>query len=100
MDTQILKNRWDEQTPQSKQIIRVLYDAADWMTRDQIAQRHNKKRLNPHDMALLDRLTANGFVEAHKRPKPGKIGFEFIYRLDGDVHRTFNRLSQFRREKA
>ncbi|MBK9745833.1 MAG: hypothetical protein IPO91_03550 [Chloroflexi bacterium] len=89
-----------EQTPQARKIIAVLYDTANWTTRDEIAAKLKKTRLNPHDIGLLDRLSANDFVEIKKRDYPGRIGFEFIYRLKADIHRGLNLLRQFQRSKV
>lgn len=86
-----------EQTPQARKIIAVLYDTADWTTRDEIAQKFQLTRLNPHDISLLDRLAANGFIEIKKWDHPGRIGFEFIYRLKADMHRGINRMKQYKR---
>jgi predicted transcriptional regulator len=79
-----------EQTPQARKIIAVLYDRADWSTRDDIAKALKKSRLTPHDIGLLDRLSANGFVEVKKRDYPGRIGFEYIYKLKANIHRGLN----------
>jgi Fe2+ or Zn2+ uptake regulation protein len=65
-----------KQTPQARKIIAVLYDTADWTNRDEVAQKLQKARLNPHDISLLDRLAANGFIEIKERNHPGRIGFE------------------------
>jgi hypothetical protein len=81
-----------EQTPQSKKIIAQLYNVADWTTRDYLAKALGKNRLTPHDIGLLDRLTAIGLVETKTRDRPGRIGFEYIYRLKGNVHRGINTL--------
>jgi len=89
-----------EQTPLAQKIIAFLYDAADWVTRDEIAQGLRKHRLNPHDISLLERLAAQQLVEIKKRDYPGRIGFEYIYRLRTDVHRGFNILRQFRRTRT
>lgn len=97
---QNLRTRYREQTPQAQKIIAVLYDVADWTTRDEIATKLRKNRLTPHDISLLERLAANGFVEIKKRDRPGRIGFEFIYRLQADIHRGLNLLRQYRRHKA
>ena len=97
---QNLRTRYREQTPQAQKIIAVLYDVADWTTRDEIATKLHKNRLTPHDISLLERLAANGFVEIKKRDRPGRIGFEFIYRLQADIHRGLNLLRQYRRQKA
>lgn len=88
-----------EQTPQAQKIIAILYDVADWTTRDEIAGKLHKKRLNPHDISLLDRLAANGFIEIKKRDHPGRIGFEFIYRLKADIHRGINAIRMYQRIK-
>lgn len=94
-----LRTKLLEQTPQAQKIIAILYDIADWTTRDEIAGKMQKKRLTPHDISLLERLAANGFIEIKKRDRPGRIGFEFIYRLEGEVHRGLNVVRQFRRQK-
>lgn len=86
-----------EQTPQARKIIAVLYDTADWTTRDEIAGKLRKTRLNPHDISLLDRLSANDFIEIKKRDHPGRIGFEYIYRLDATIHRGLNVIHHYRR---
>lgn len=102
MDIEQLKARRAkllEQTPQARKIIAVLYDTADWTTRDEIAGKLQKARLNPHDISLLDRLSANDFIEIKKRDHPGRIGFEYIYRLKAAVHRNLNLAHQFRRTK-
>ena len=83
-----------EQTPQAQKILAILYDIADWTTRSEIAERLKKNRLTPHDISLLDRLTAEGLVEIKKRDYPGRIGFEFIYRMKSDVHRGINLMRQ------
>lgn len=92
--------RLREQTEQARKIIAVLYDIADWATRDEIATKLVKKRLNPHDISLLDRLAAQDFIEIKKRDHPGRIGFEFIYRLKADQHRALNHLRVFKRKIA
>lgn len=97
---QSLVNRYREQTPQAQKIIAVLYDVADWSTRDEIANKLHKNRLTPHDISLLERLAANDFIEIKKRDRPGRIGFEFIYRLQADIHRGLNALRQYRRTKS
>lgn len=89
-----VKNTVLEQTPQARRIIAALYDRADWTTRDELAKRLGKRRLNPHDIGLLDRLAACGLLEIKKRERPGRIGFEFIYRIDWQVHRGLNLLRQ------
>jgi hypothetical protein len=88
-----LRTKLLEQTPQAQKIIAVLYDVADWTTRDEIAGLMHKSRLTPH-------LAANGFIEIKKRDRPGRIGFEFIYRLEGEIHRGLNAARQFRRQKT
>ncbi len=89
-----------EQTPQARKIIAVLYDTADWTTRDEIAGKLQKTRLNPHDISLLDRLSANSFIEIKKRDHPGRIGFEYIYRLRADIHASINKAKFFQRSKT
>jgi hypothetical protein len=88
------------QTASGRRLVAVLYDEADWLTRDQIALRLGKNRLNPHDITLLERLGAGGLVDIRKRDHPGRIGFEFIYRLKADVHRGLNLARQYRRERV
>lgn len=89
-----------EQTPQARKIVAVLYDLADWATRESIAKALKKNRLTPHDIGLLERMCANGLVQVRKRDHPGRIGFEYIYRLRGDIHRGLNILSVYRRAKT
>jgi predicted transcriptional regulator len=92
-----LRTKLLEQTPQAQKIIAILYDTADWMTRDEIAGRLHKNRLTPHDISLLERLAANNLIEIKKRDRPGRIGYEFIYRLASQVHRGLNLLRVYRR---
>ena len=96
----IIKDTVLEQTPQARKIIAVLNDVADWMTQDEVASALSKNRLTPHDIGLLERLAATGLVEIKKRDRPGRIGFEFINRLDAKVHRGLNRLHHLRRVKS
>jgi len=95
-----LRARVLEQSAQGQKLIGILYDLADWTDRGTLAARMGKKRLNPHDAALLDRLAAAGLVEVAKRPYHGRHGYEYIYRLRGDVHRGLNALKAYRRQKA
>lgn len=88
-----------EQTPQARKIIAVLYDTADWTTRDEIAEKLQRARLNPHDISLLERLSANDFIEIKKRDYPGRIGFEYIYRLKADLHRALSQMRLYQRTK-
>lgn len=94
------REKYLAQTVQGQKLIALLYDEADWATRNQLAERLGKNRLNPHDIVLLERLGAAGIVDVRKRDHPGRIGFEFIYRLSANMHRGFNLARQFRREKA
>lgn len=94
-----LRTKLLEQTPQAQKLIAILYDTADWITRDEIARKLHKNRLTPHDISLLERLAANSFIEIKKRDRSGRIGFEFIYRLDADIHRGINTLHHYRRGK-
>lgn len=95
----VLRAKLLEQTPQAQKLVAILYDTADWMTRDEIAGRLHKNRLTPHDISLLERLAASDFVEIKKRDRSGRIGFEFIYRLEGQIHQALNKLREYRRSK-
>lgn len=97
---QALRARVLEQSAQGQKIIGILYDLADWTDRHTLARRMGKNRLNPHDAALLDRLAAAELVEVAKRPYHGRHGYEYIYRLRGDVHRGLNALKAYRRPKV
>lgn len=99
-DLSALRTQLLKQTLQSKKIIATLYDVADWTTRDQLAKGLNKNRLTPHDISLLERLAADGLVETKKRDRPGRIGYEYIYRLYADIHRGINYLRAFQRSKS
>jgi hypothetical protein len=102
MDTQHLKSLQDQllaQTHQSKKIVAFLYDIADWCTRDELAKGLKKNRLTPHDIALLERLAAEGLIETKKRDRPGRIGFEFIHRLKPDIHRGIHEFRQHLKAK-
>lgn len=99
-DLKSLRARILDQSEQAQKLVGFLYDVADWCDRATLARRMGKARLNPHDIALLDRLAAAGLVESAKRPYHGRHGYEYIYRLRGDVHRGLNALKVYRREKV
>jgi predicted transcriptional regulator len=92
-----LRTKLLEQTPQAQKLVAILYETADWMTRDELARKLHKNRLTPHDISLLERLAANCFIEIKKRDRSGRIGFEFIYRLKGDIHRGLNMIITLRK---
>lgn len=101
MDKDIVqaRDKLSGQTVQARRLVGILYNEADWMTRDQIALALGKNRLTPHDITLLERLGAADVVDVRKRDHSGRIGYEFIYRLKAEIHRGLNLARQYRRER-
>lgn len=95
-----LRARLLAQSEKAQKLLAILYDEADWVDRHTLSRRLKRDRLNPHDMQMLDRLAAEGLVDLAKRPFHGKHGFEYIYRLKGDIHRGLNALKVYRRPKV
>jgi len=67
-------------TTQGQQILNVLLSEHDWMGRGELAQRMNKASLNKWDIGLLQKLEAEGMIEARKIPHHSPIGYEWEYR--------------------
>lgn len=67
-------------TPQGEELLRVLRDNGRWMNRAQLAQAVGKPELNKWDVGLLIKMADDGLIEARKEPRPGAIGYEWVYR--------------------
>lgn len=73
-----------ELTPLQQVILDVLKGAGSkWMTRADISNGMERpKRLNPHDVKMLEALVETGVVEKSQRVRSGAtVQTEFIYRL-------------------
>jgi predicted transcriptional regulator len=64
---------------QTRQLLTALSEEK-WTSRAELAKLLGKKRLNPYEVAALDMLTAQGQIEAEKRPAIGPIGYQWFYR--------------------
>jgi len=42
------------------------------------------------------KYNTNGFIDIKKRERSGRIGFEFIYPLKGDIHRSLAWLRRYK----
>jgi hypothetical protein len=76
-------------TGHAYKLLEVLKDAeGKWLTRAEIAEAIHKRRLTPHDVDLLQRLSDAELVEIDAREFPGPIGYMFMYRTT-DKGQTF-----------
>ena len=69
--------------PPSDRLLAAIQAAnGDWVGRRDIAIaiKSKNERLNPHHVLLLQRMIDAGTIEVDRRPRPGSIGYELIYR--------------------
>lgn len=62
-------------TPHGARLLAIIQGAGDWLDRPALAAAMGKKRLNPWDVLVLDKLAGAGLIEAETRrqrslPKP------------------------------
>ena len=72
------------------EILAILQQTEEWMSRSDLALRLGKSRLTPHEIHLLERLTANGQVELSTRENLSPVKYEWVYRAgqSGNVSGT------------
>lgn len=51
-----------------------------WLSRVELSERLNKKRLNPSDVAALEYMVEKGMLDAQQVKIGGVIGYVWIYR--------------------
>lgn len=67
-------------TTHTLSLLDEIYRRGGWITRSELADAWGKKKLNPWDTGMLDKLVERGLIEKQQRPRPGAVGFEWIYR--------------------
>lgn len=70
----------DEVTQLGRVLLDTLTQAGDWQTRQQIADRIKRTRLNPYDVQQLQSLADRGLVEIRKVPL-GVARTQYEYRI-------------------
>jgi hypothetical protein len=56
----------------------------EWVNRRAVLQQLGKKQLSAGDVALLELLTVQGYIEAEKRETSAPSGFTYVYRVKED----------------
>jgi hypothetical protein len=71
---------------QAKKLLTAIESSeSEWLTRNKIAQRLGKRRLNPYEVALLGVLKEQGLIEVEKRDDPTPIGYRYEYRVKNET---------------
>ncbi len=67
--------------PQATKLLELLRARrGDWLSRSQIADVLNKRRLNPAETALLEMLAVQGLIEVQRATDETPIGYHWEYR--------------------
>jgi hypothetical protein len=72
-------------TPQAEVIFEIVQGTDTWITRREIARKLEKNRLNPWDIALLEKLADEDYIEINRRLRSDKVTLEYIYRAKDRV---------------
>jgi hypothetical protein len=67
-------------TPKGEEILNLIREKGDWITRAELAELLGKKRLNVWQVALLDMMVEQKVLVMKKRRIPGGIGFSWQYK--------------------
>ncbi len=70
-----------QRPPQAERLMEVLKSRRGvWLSRSDIAEQLNKKRLNPGETALLDMLAALGEIEVQRVNDATPMGYHWEYK--------------------
>jgi predicted transcriptional regulator len=64
----------------ARELYNALKTSGQWMTRNDLADATDKRRLSPNDVHQLEGLVSDGLIDRRDEPGAGTVGKTYAYR--------------------